>query len=225
MIRNIFPLMLLFILVNPITRISDGETFFQDNSETLLTLSSQSSKILADFQGEDKMDTQRDESSPRDLIRKELDSNRINNLKINVLKPLSEIEKKALLLPKSSRAFLMSPDIRPDIRDVSNVSVVATLFVHPVKDPDIRDVSSKNLFKLCRLCYTPKTVGESGIAQVELEKALDISHESYPNSGHESYPNSGHLKVDRVIELPSLPAIAEWELIPIEWELREWRTR
>ncbi len=154
MIRNIFPLMLLFILVNPITRISDGETFFQDNSETLITLSSQSSKILADFQGEDKMDTQRNESSPRDLIRKELDNNRINNLKINVLKPLSEIEKKALRVPqKTSRAFLM--------------------FVHPV----------------------------------------------------ESYPNSGHLKVDKVIELPSLPAIAEWELIPIEWELREWRTR
>jgi len=153
--------MLLFILVNPITRISDGETFFQDNSETLITLSSQSSKILADFQGEDKMDTQRNESSPRDLIRKELDNNRINNLKINVLKPLSEIEKKALRVPqKTSRAFLM--------------------FVHPV----------------------------------------------------ESYPNSGHLKVDKVIELPSLqtsmmflPAIAEWELIPIEWELREWRTR
>jgi len=108
MIRNIFPLMLLFILVNPITRISDGETFFQDNSETLITLSSQSSKILADFQGEDKMDTQRNESSPRDLIRKELDNNRINNLKINVLKPLSEIEKKALRVPqKTSRAFLM----------------------------------------------------------------------------------------------------------------------
>jgi len=100
--------MLLFILVNPITRISDGETFFQDNSETLITLSSQSSKILADFQGEDKMDTQRNESSPRDLIRKELDNNRINNLKINVLKPLSEIEKKALRVPqKTSRAFLM----------------------------------------------------------------------------------------------------------------------
>ena len=108
MIRNIFPLRLLFILVNPITRISDGETFFQDNSETLITLSSQSSKILADFQGEDKMDTQRNESSPRDLIRKELDNNRINNLKINVLKPLSEIEKKALRVPqKTSRAFLM----------------------------------------------------------------------------------------------------------------------
>ena len=137
--------MLLFILVNPITRISDGETFFQDNSETLITLSSQSSKILADFQGEDKMDTQRNESSPRDLIRKELDNNRINNLKINVLKPLSEIEKKALRVPqKTSRAFLM--------------------FVHPV----------------------------------------------------ESYPNSGHLKVDRVIKLSSLPAIAEWE---------KWRTR
>ena len=193
MIRNIFPLMLLFILVNPITRISDGETFFQDNSETLLTLSSQSSKILADFQGEDKMDTQRNESSPRDLIRKELDNNRINNLKINVLKPLSEIEKKALRVPqKTSRAFLMSTDII----DVSRV--VATLFVHPVR--------------LCKLCYTPKTVGEtvgeSGIAQVELEKALEISNESYPNSGH--------LKVDRVIKLSSLPAIAEWE---------KWRTR
>ena len=198
MIRNIFPLMLLFILVNPITRISDGETFFQDNSETLITLSSQSSKILADFQGEDKMDTQRNESSPRDLIRKELDNNRINNLKINVLKPLSEIEKKALRVPqKTSRAFLMSTDII----DVSRV--VATLFVHPVR--------------LCKLCYTPKT-------GIELEKALEISNESYPNSGH--------LKVDKVIELPSLqtsmmflPAIAEWELIPIEWELREWRTR
>ena len=190
--------MLLFILVNPITRISDGETFFQDNSETLITLSSQSSKILADFQGEDKMDTQRNESSPRDLIRKELDNNRINNLKINVLKPLSEIEKKALRVPqKTSRAFLMSTDII----DVSRV--VATLFVHPVR--------------LCKLCYTPKT-------GIELEKALEISNESYPNSGH--------LKVDKVIELPSLqtsmmflPAIAEWELIPIEWELREWRTR
>ena len=205
--------MLLFILVNPITRISDGETFFQDNSETLITLSSQSSKILADFQGEDKMDTQRNESSPRDLIRKELDNNRINNLKINVLKPLSEIEKKALRVPqKTSRAFLMSTDII----DVSRV--VATLFVHPVKDPDIRDVSSKNLFKLCKLCYTPKTVGEtvgeSGIAQVELEKALEISNESYPNSGH--------LKVDRVIKLSSLPAITQ-QMHLYKWE--EWRTR
>ncbi len=195
MIRNIFPLMLLFILVNPITRISDGETFFQDNSETLITLSSQSSKILADFQGEDKMDTQRNESSPRDLIRKELDNNRINNLKINVLKPLSEIEKKALRVPqKTSRAFLMSTDII----DVSRV--VATLFVHPVR--------------LCKLCYTPKTVGESGIAQVELEKALEISNESYPNSGH--------LKVDRVIKLSSLPAITQ-QMHLYKWE--EWRTR
>ncbi len=199
MIRNIFPLMLLFILVNPITRISDGETFFQDNSETLLTLSSQSSKILTDFQGEDKMDTQRNESSPRDLIRKELDNNRINNLKINVLKPLSEIEKKALRVPqKTSRAFLMSTDII----DVSRV--VATLFVHPVR--------------LCKLCYTPKTVGEtvgeSGIAQVELEKALEISNESYPNSGH--------LKVDRVIKLSSLPAITQ-QMHLYKWE--EWRTR
>ena len=199
MIRNIFPLMLLFILVNPITRISDGETFFQDNSETLITLSSQSSKILADFQGEDKMDTQRNESSPRDLIRKELDNNRINNLKINVLKPLSEIEKKALRVPqKTSRAFLMSTDSI----DVSRV--VATLFVHPVR--------------LCKLCYTPKTVGEtvgeSGIAQVELEKALEISNESYPNSGH--------LKVDRVIKLSSLPAITQ-QMHLYKWE--EWRTR
>ena len=168
MIRNIFPLMLLFILVSPITRISDGETFFQDNSETLLTLSSQSSKILADFQGEDKMDTQRDESSPRTLIRNELDNNRINNLKINDKPSYSGIEKKALRVPqKTSRAFLM--------------------FVHSVR--------------LCKLCYTPKTVGESGIAQVELEKALNISQ---------------HLKVDKVIKLSSLPAIAEWE---------KWRTR
>ena len=177
--------MLLFILVNPITRISDGETFFQDNSETLITLSSQSSKILADFQGEDKMDTQRNESSPRDLIRKELDNNRINNLKINVLKPLSEIEKKALRVPqKTSRAFLMSTDII----DVSRV--VATLFVHPVR--------------LCKLCYTPSSSSKSSVGALEI---------------------SNHLKVDKVIELPSLPAIAEWELIPIEWELREWRTR
>jgi len=160
MIRNIFPLMLLFILVSPITRISDGETFFQDNSETLLTLSSQSSKILADFQGEDKMDTQRDESSPRTLIRNELDNNRINNLKINDKPSYSGIEKKALRVPqKTSRAFLM--------------------FVHSVR--------------LCKLCYTPSPrlmVGEREISQ--------------------------HLKVDRVIKLPSLPAIAEWE---------KWRTR
>ena len=130
MIRNIFPLMLLFILVNPITRISDGETFFQDNSETLLTLSSQSSKILADFQGEDKMDTQRNESSPRTLIRKELDSNRINNLKINDDESFSEIEKKALRLPqKSSRAFLMFRHLQ--------------MYLHSVR--------------FCRLCYTPKS--------------------------------------------------------------------
>ena len=160
MIRNIFPLMLLFILVSPITRISDGETFFQDNSETLLTLSSQSSKILADFQGEDKMDTQRDESSPRTLIRNELDNNRINNLKINDKPSYSGIEKKALRVPqKTSRAFLM--------------------FVHSVR--------------LCKLCYTPSPrlmVGEREISQ--------------------------HLKVDKVIKLSSLPAIAEWE---------KWRTR
>ena len=152
--------MLLFILVSPITRISDGETFFQDNSETLLTLSSQSSKILADFQGEDKMDTQRDESSPRTLIRNELDNNRINNLKINDKPSYSGIEKKALRVPqKTSRAFLM--------------------FVHSVR--------------LCKLCYTPSPrlmVGGREISQ--------------------------HLKVDKVIKLSSLPAIAEWE---------KWRTR
>ena len=100
--------MLLIILVSPILRTSNGETFSQLNFQTLETLSSQSSKILADFQGEDKMDTQRNESSPRTLIRKELDSNRINNLKINDDESFSEIEKKALRLPqKSSRAFLM----------------------------------------------------------------------------------------------------------------------
>lgn len=164
MIRNIFPLMLLFILVNPITRISDGETFFQDNSETLLTLSFQSSKILADFQGEDKMDTQRDESSPRALIHHELESNRINNLKINdgtdigdVSTSYSEIEEKALLfnnelLPKNSRAFLMP-------------RVVATLFVHSVK--------------LCKLCYTPSPklmVSDREISQhLAVDKVIKLS--------------------------------------------------
>lgn len=164
MIRNIFPLMLLFILVNPITRISDGETFFQDNSETLLTLSFQSSKILADFQGEDKMDTQRDESSPRALIHHELESNRINNLKINdepdigdVSKSYSGIEEKALLfnnelLPKNSRAFLMP-------------RVVATLFVHSVK--------------LCKLCYTPSPklmVSDREISQhLAVDKVIKLS--------------------------------------------------
>ena len=164
MIRNIFPLMLLFILVNPITRISDGETFFQDNSETLLTLSFQSSKILADFQGEDKMDTQRDESSPRALIHHELESNRINNLKIDdgtdigdVSTSYSEIEEKALLfnnelLPKNSRAFLMP-------------RVVATLFVHSVK--------------LCKLCYTPSPklmVSDREISQhLAVDKVIKLS--------------------------------------------------
>lgn len=164
MIRNIFPLMLLFILVNPITRISDGETFFQDNSETLLTLSFQSSKILADFQGEDKMDTQRDESSPRALIHHELESNRINNLKINdgtdigdVSTSYSGIEEKALLfnnelLPKNSRAFLMP-------------RVVATLFVHSVK--------------LCKLCYTPSPklmVSDREISQhLAVDKVIKLS--------------------------------------------------
>jgi len=156
--------MLLFILVNPITRISDGETFFQDNSETLLTLSFQSSKILADFQGEDKMDTQRDESSPRALIHHELESNRINNLKINdgtdigdVSTSYSGIEEKALLfnnelLPKNSRAFLMP-------------RVVATLFVHSVK--------------LCKLCYTPSPklmVSDREISQhLAVDKVIKLS--------------------------------------------------
>ena len=150
MIRNIFPLILLFIFVSPISRTQqkDGETFPLHNFKTLVTLSSQSSKILADFQGKDKMDTQRNESSPR--------NNRINNLKIisdvkestnSLNKSSSEIEKKALIVPqKTSRAFLM--------------------LVHKV--------SSNN-------------------------EALNISNESYPNSGH--------LIVDRVIRLPSLPAI------------------
>jgi hypothetical protein len=111
MIKNIFPLILLFILVSPISWTSKGENSYQNNSKTLVTLSSQSSKILADFQGKDKMDTQRNESSPRALIRNELDNNRINNLKINDETSYSEIEKKALMLPqKSSRAFLMLVD-------------------------------------------------------------------------------------------------------------------
>lgn len=176
MIKNIFPLLLLFILVSPISRTQqkNGETFPLHNFKTLVTLSSQSSKILADFQGKDKMDTQRNESSPR--------NNRINNLKINdgidikemkhlsrdVLKSYSGIEKKALMLPqKSSRAFLMSTDII----DVSRV--VATLFVHSVR--------------FCKLCYTPKTVGESNV-----DMALNISD---------------HLAIDKVITLPSLPTI------------------
>ena len=194
MIKNIFPFILFFSFVSPISWTSNGEMFSQ--FKTLENLSSQSSKILTDFQGKDRLDTQRNESSPR---------NRINNLKINDGKSLSEINKKALLLPKSSRAFLMSTDII----DVSRV--VATLFVHPVR--------------LCKLCYTPKTVGEtvgeSGIAQVELEKALEISNECYPNSGH--------LKVDKVIERPSLqtsmmflPAITQ-QMHLYKWE--EWRTR
>ena len=184
MIKNIFPFIVFFSFVSPSNWTSNGEIFSQ--LKTLETLSPQSSKILTDFQGKDKMDTQRNESSPR---------NRINNLKINVLKPLSEIEKKALRVPqKTSRAFLMSTDII----DVSRV--VATLFVHPVR--------------LCKLCYTPKT-------GIELEKALEISNESYPNSGH--------LKVDRVIKLSSLPAqTSEMSQITrqmhlYEWE--KWRTR
>ncbi len=118
MIKNIFPLILLFILVSPISWTSKGENSYQNNSKTLVTLSSQSSKILADFQGKDKMDTQRNESSPRALIRNELDNNRINNLKINDETSYSEIEKKALIVPqeeskilkKTSRAFLMLVD-------------------------------------------------------------------------------------------------------------------
>ena len=152
MIRNIFPLILLFIFVSPISRTQqkDGETFPLHNFKTLVTLSSQSSKILADFQGKNKKDTQRNESSPR--------NNRINNLKIisdvkesmnSLNKSSSEIEKKALIVPqKTSRAFLM--------------------LVHPIDDRS-NDI------------------------------ALDISNESYPNSGH--------LIVDRVIRLPSLPTI------------------
>ncbi|SVC89256.1 uncharacterized protein METZ01_LOCUS342110, partial [marine metagenome] len=148
MTKYIFPLMLLIILVSPILRTSNGETFSQLNFQTLETLSSQSSKILADFQGEDKMDTQRNESSPRTLIRKELDSNRINNLKINdetdigdVSKSYSEIEKKALRLPqKSSRAFLMFRHLQ--------------MYLHSVR--------------FCRLCYMPSTalmVGDREISQ------------------------------------------------------------
>ena len=204
MIKNIFPLLLLFILVSPISRTQqkNGETFPLHNFKTLVTLSSQSSKILADFQGKDKMDTQRNESSPRALIRNELDNNRINNLKINdgidikEMKHLSrdvstslkdsknlwsEIDEKALMLPqKSSRAFLMSTDII----DVSRV--VATLFVHSVR--------------LCKLCYTPSSSSKSSERFKEsLVGALEISDESYPNSGH--------LAIDKVITLPSLPTI------------------
>ena len=196
MIKNIFPLSLLFILVSPISRTQqkNGETFPLHNFKTLVTLSSQSSKILADFQGKDKMDTQRNESSPR--------NNRINNLKINdgidikEMKHLSrdvstslkdsknlwsEIDEKALMLPqKSSRAFLMSTDII----DVSRV--VATLFVHSVR--------------LCKLCYTPSSSSKSSERFKEsLVGALEISDESYPNSGH--------LAIDKVITLPSLPTI------------------
>ena len=145
MIKNIFPFILFFSFVSPISWTSNGEMFSQ--FKTLENLSSQSSKILTDFQGKDRLDTQRNESSPR---------NRINNLKINDGKSLSEINKKALLLPKSSRAFLVP----------------------------------------------------------RLEKALNISHESYPNSGH--------LKVDKVIKLSSLPAITQ-QMHLYKWE--KWRTR
>jgi len=145
MIKNIFPFILFFSFVSPISWTSNGEMFSQ--FKTLENLSSQSSKILTDFQGKDRLDTQRNESSPR---------NRINNLKINDGKSLSEINKKALLLPKSSRAFLVP----------------------------------------------------------RLEKALNISHESYPNSGH--------LKVDRVIKLSSLPAITQ-QMHLYKWE--KWMTR
>ena len=157
MIKNIFPLILLFIFVSSISWTSKGENSYQNNFKTLETLSSQSSKILADFQGKDKMDTQRNESSPR--------NNRINNLEIDDVKESmnslnkssSEIEKKALIVPpKTSRAFLM--------------------LVH--------EVSSKEEWNILD------------------DEALNISNESYPNSGH--------LIVDRVIELPSLPAITKW---------------
>jgi hypothetical protein len=143
MIKNIFPFIVFFSFVSPSNWTSNGEIFSQ--LKTLETLSPQSSKILTDFQGKDKMDTQRNESSPR---------NRINNLKINVLKPLSEIEKKALVSTQNgSRAFLM--------------------FVHSVR--------------FCKLCYMPSTalmIGEREISQ--------------------------HLKVDKVIELPSLNIPSEW---------------
>ena len=137
MIKNIFPLLLLFILVSPISRTQqkNGETFPLHNFKTLVTLSSQSSKILADFQGKDKMDTQRNESSPRALIHYELESNRINNLKINDETSYSEIDEKALFVPqKTSRAFLMlvhpiddrSNDIADDesYLDISNHLIV-----------------------------------------------------------------------------------------------------
>ena len=142
MIKNIFPFIVFFSFVSPSNWTSNGEIFSQ--LKTLETLSPQSSKILTDFQGKDKMDTQRNESSPR---------NRINNLKINVLKPLSEIEKKALVSTQNgSRAFLM--------------------FVHSVR--------------FCKLCYTPKS---------NVDMALEVSQ---------------HLKVDKVIELPSLNIPSEW---------------
>ena len=137
MIKNIFPLLLLFILVSPISRTQqkNGETFPLHNFKTLVTLSSQSSKILADFQGKDKMDTQRNESSPRALIRNELDNNRINNLKINDKPSYSGIEKKALIVPqKTSRAFLM--------------------FVHSVR-----------FCRLCYMPSTALMVGEREISQ------------------------------------------------------------
>ncbi len=159
MIKNIFPFILFFSFVSPISW-TTGDIFSQLEFKTLENLSSQSSKILTDFQGKDRLDTQINESSPRALIHHELESNRINNLKINDEKSYSGIEKKALLIPKSSRAFLMP---------VASMMPVATLLVHSVS--------------LCKLCYTPKTVGESGI---ELEKALEISN---------------HLKVDKVIEM------------------------
>ena len=180
MIKNIFPLILLFIFVSPISWTSKGESFYQNNSKTLVTLSSQSSKILADFQGKDTMDTQRNESSPRALIHYELESNRINNLEIDDVKESmnslnkssSEIEKKALIVPpKTSRAFLML--VEPYV-----------MVVHSIKF-----CNDETVFH--RLCYTPKT----GIAQVELEKALDILD---------------HLKVDKVITLPSLNIPSEW---------------
>lgn len=149
MIKNIFPLILLFIFVSPINWTSKGESFYQNNSKTLVTLSSQSSKILADFQGKDKMDTQRNESSPRALIHYELESNRINNLEIDDVKESmnslnkssSEIEKKALIVPpKTSRAFLMlihpiddrSNDIALDILDHLKVDKVIELTMNRI---------------------------------------------------------------------------------------------
>ena len=162
MIKNIFPLILLFILVSPNSWTSKGE-----NSKTLVTLSSQSSKILADFQGKDKMDTQRNESSPRDLIRNELDNNRINNLKINDEKSYSEIDEKALFVPqKTSRAFLMSTD----------EVVVATLLLHRIDDESFDDESfddkSLEIDKVSHHLIVDKVIKLSSLPAIWVEMGL-----------------------------------------------------